>query len=115
MRSAVPFVRADAAPRDAAPRLRAMPCSTPTPGAEERARTLDAFLRSRRSLGMWIGIAAGFVGSVVGWHLGGAPLVWSLLGNALFFAGMGRGLRRVWIEPERVSGRGMLRITGFML
>ena len=92
------------------------------PAVRAQAEAIDAFLHSRRAIGLWLAVAAGFAGATAGITAGlvGAGFEFRMsLWIAIALAGLMLfvllfGVTNAWLRPERFSARRMWRIAFLM-
>ena len=80
-----------------------------SPAVREQAELIDAYLYSRRGLGLWLGLACAFGGTGWGLRAAGLPL-WLALGCSLLVWGaVPVAALGAWLQPERFAGRRLRR------
>ena len=78
-----------------------------SPPLREQAELIDAFLYSRRGLGMWLGVACAMAGTVTGMVAAGVALLPALLLSLLAWIALPLVVLSAWLQPERFAGANM--------
>jgi hypothetical protein len=86
-----------------------------SPSSRQQAHAADRFMFSRAGIPLWLGLVALLAAVVYGLQRAGFETWVALLVAVLFLAGMGRAVRRAWIDPERFTARRLWRLAFIMM
>ncbi len=86
-----------------------------SPAVRSEARRVDGWLVSRRSAGLWLGVAAALLATGAGLHAAGLPRWLAALASLAIWGGLLVGTLGAWLQPEKYSGQRLLRGIGVSL
>ena len=79
------------------------------PGLRSEAELVDRWLYSRRSLGLWVGLAGGALVTAGALRTTGMPLWLAALCSLAVWVSLPVGIFAAWMQPEKFTGRRLLR------